>query len=144
MFWVHLFSSLHAHLIIPAKLYAYRSHCVLNIFMPVEVAIGTMCYIYIKMFLKYHWLSSFNKFKGNVWKDFMKVVVVWLSLAHRKWHYEQGWPCQGRCGLIGGNLSLCGWALRMPSAQALLSVEEHLFLAAWGKTVLFCCLQIKL
>jgi hypothetical protein len=32
-----------------------------------------------------------------------------------------------RCDLVGGNVSLCGWALRPPSTQGLLSAEASVF-----------------
>ena len=51
-------------------------------------------------------------------------VVVWICLAHGKWHYEEVWPCWNRYGLVGRSVSLYRWALRAPSSQGLPSVEE--------------------
>ena len=43
-----------------------------------------------------------------------------------EWHYGTIWH-----GLVGGSVSLCRWALRLPSVQTLPSAEDSLLLAAF-------------
>ena len=49
------------------------------------------------------------------------------------WWCECAWPMQSGiirvCGLVGGSVLLCRWALRALSAQDLLSAEESLLLS---------------
>jgi hypothetical protein len=40
------------------------------------------------------------------------------------------WPCWDRSGLVRGSVSLCRWALRAPSAQALPNAEDTTSLLA--------------
>lgn len=59
-------------------------------------------------------------------------IFLWFM-----WWFESAWPMGSgtirSCGLVGGSVSLCRWALKVPSAQDLPSTRESLHLGACRK-----------